>query len=1093
MFIIIIVVIGIVLYLANLNSRINNLENKLSNLDTVSKIENISAIIPKPQIQPNAEIQKEVVVKTPIAPHQDNFAQNLAKFGIAILILGVLFFLNYLDKQGLIGPVFKYVAGLSFGIGLLGVAEYLKNKSIKYTNLLRGAAFIIFYLTLFVGYIMFKIVALPLTLGLVMAVLAVSAIISIRENDELPFTLGVLGAYMVSFLVNVNFYNLNQENTLGILSYVMILNIAVLAVAFSKQWINSAVIGFVFTWIIFVSTMSADIGKAMLFVFSTIYGLQYLIVFLLQDFKKDKIMHNTVFLTVINTIVYLMVFYKLVDKTFWFDYVGFLVALLGAFHFIVYIMLRSINKTSEGVITLTHFVISVLLITVAIPLQFDGPLVTMIWFFEGIMLSFLSVLKDFKDKPIMYVLGFASIVAGIAHMIIFGDYKTVLDSGTILLNQSYIVWFGVFALINLIAYIWYNTVFDSMDVKFKTDISKAAFALILIGQVMFVTLTSFEINSFGKYRVNIVNNEINTQMELDRKLNSDQNNYLYNYDYSKYEEETQKIDSINKQTTFMQILLFIFMTIIYFVVGLVKKNNIVRNMGIVTLVITSVLLITLTLQLGPVYRIITFVGFGILLLIISYLYISKNKKPSIPNALMMFLMIGLFAGTADAKVIETKNWTYFGELQSSQIDVSDSVKDNQNLYVLPINKDVINLSKKNDLSDIRIIDKSNNEIPYILVKSNQNTQDIKDSVTQVKILENSLTKEGKKILVLDTNKEGALYNNLRLLTDSKSQNFRKKVRVYISDSFLTANSSAWREFEQRNIIYNYTNNSSFTVEKLDINLTGVSSRYMKIELVDDTEFDKNIKVNNQINIASAEIKYLKSEDKNVGYKIKDYLSGNFMFDNLSIYRDVKVLGEVKTDDKTEVVYEGDIDVEALTLKVDSSEKNFNRNIVIQGSNNDIDWITLSNGSIYRIDSPVYKGENLSISILPSTYKKFKVIVQNNNNKPLDILKTGQVKLQNTGVIFKVEGEPVSDLRIIVGNNIEAAPIYDIRNTINYFEEVAPRIIQYKELIKNPDYVPVKNVIPFGERNKVFLNIALLLFIAIMGIFGFFWMKNTHHE
>lgn len=1095
MFIIIIVVIGIVLYLFNLNSRIGNLENKFKNLNVLSKTESVPQNIVNNISNPVTSVDQPVVMPKAVAVeevhgHQDNFAQNLAKFGIAILVLGVLFFLNYLDKQGLIGPVFKYSAGLAFGAILLGVGEYLRSKSKAYVNLLRGAAFIIFYITLFIGYMVFKIVALPLTLGLVIAVLAISIMISLRENDELPFTVGALGAYMVSFLVNVNFNNLNQDNTIGILSYVFILNIAVLVVSFRKQWINSAVTGFIFSWCIFTLTLSSDIGKGLLFVFSSLYGLQYMIVFLLQDFKKDKITHNTVFLTVINTIVYLMVFYKLVDKTFWFDYVGFLVAALGVFHFMVYMMLRNINKTSEGVITLTHFVISVLLITVAIPLQFDGPLVTMIWFFEGVVLSFLSVLKDFRDKPIMYVLGFASIVAGIAHMIMFGDYKTVLDSGTILLNQSYIVWFGVFVLINVVVYIWYNTVSDSMDVGFKTDISKAAFALILIGQVMFVALTSFEINSFGRYRTEMINKDINTQMQLERQLSPDS----YGYNSEKFADKYTEISSIRKQTTFMQIVLFIFMTIIYFIIGLVKKNKIVRNMGIVTLVITSVLLITLTWELGPVYRIITFVGFGILLLIISYLYISKNKKPGLTNALMMFLMIGLFALTADAKVIEIKNWTYLAELQSSQIDVGDSAKDNQNLYVLPINKDVINLSKKNDLSDIRIIDKSKNEIPYILVKSNQNNLDIKDNVTQVKILENSLTRDGKKILVLDTNREGALYNNLRLLTDSKSQNFRKKVKVYISDSFLTANNSAWREFEQRNVIYNYTDNTSFTVEKLDINLTGVSSRYIKIELVDDIEFDKNIKVNNQIKITSAEIKYLKGEDKNVGYKIKDYLAGNFMFDNMSIYKDVKLLNNAVFENKSELTFEGDIDTEELILQIDKSEKNFNRNVVLQGSNDDIDWPIITNTNIYRVDSPIYKGENLSIKLPPSTFKKFRVIIQNNNNKPLSVEKSAKVKIQNTGVIFKTdEGVKISDLKIIVGNNIELSPIYDIKSIINFFEETTPQIIGHLNLSNNPEYIPTKNIIPFGEKNKVFLNISLLLFVLIIGIFGFFWMKNTHHE
>lgn len=1093
-----IIVVFIILYLAKINSRITYLENKLSNPNTAVKSEPISQpVIPQsiePTIQPVVQVEPTPVV------HQDNFAKNLAKFGIAILVLGVLFFLNYLDKQGLIGPVFKYVAGLTFGAVLLGVGEYLRSKTKEYVNLLRGAAFIIFYLTLFVGYIVFKIVALPITLGLVIGVLAISIIISLRENDELPFTTGALGAYMVSFLININFNHLNQENTVGVLTYILILNLAVLIVAFKKQWINSAVIGFIFTWSIFGSTLSSDISKGLLFTFSSLFGLQYLVVFLMQDFKKDKIMHNTVFLTVINTIVYLMVFYKLVNKTFWFDYVGFLVALLGIFHFVIYMILRNRNQSSEGVITLTHFVISILLVTVAIPLQFDGPLVTMIWFFEGVMLSFLSVLKDFKNKSVMYALGFGSIVAGISHMIMFGDYKTVLDTGHILLNQAYIVWFGVFALINLIAYIWYNTVHDSEDAHFKTQIRQVAFALILIGQLLFVILTSFEINNFGHYRETAIYKEINEQQALDSKLGVNTNQITYSHSYQldqdKYKEQYDQINSISKQTTFMQIVLFIFLTIIYFMIGLIKKNKIVRNMGVVTTVITSLLLIGLTWELGPIYRIITFVGFGILLLIVSYLYISKNKRVDMPHALMLLLIVGLLSAvTASAKVIDIKNWTTTANLAYPQLSVgnSTSTKD-QYIYVLPINKDVINLSKKNDLSDIRIIDKDHNELPYILVKSNQNTHNVEEDRAAVKILENSQTKDGKKILVLDTNKEGTLYNTLYLVRDSRSQNFRKKVKVYISDSFLTANSPSWREFEQKNVIYNYTDKENFIVENLNINVSGVSSRYLKIELSDDVDFDKSIQVNNQVSITGVQIGYLQTEAKSNGYLVKDYLRGSFIFDNLAIYKDIKVLDKITNDDRSEITYEGDIDVEELTMRIDENEKNFSRNVVIQGSNDDITWETKGTATIYRIDSPTYKGEKLSVTMLPATYKKFKVIIQNNNNKPLDVSKTGKVKLQNTGVLFKSD-IGLEGLKIIVGNNTEAAPVYDLQNTIGFFENTTPQLIQYNDLDKNAEYVPAKNIIPFGERNKILLNIGLLLFIAIVGIFGFFWMKKDtiHHE
>ena len=361
-------------------------------------------------------------------------------------------------------------------------------------------------------------------------------------------------------------------------------------------------------------------------------------------------------------------------------------------------------------------------------------------------------------------------------------------------------------------------------------------------------------------------------------------------------------------------------------------------------------------------------------------------------------------------------------------------------------------------------------------------------------MENSITRDNKRVLVLDTNREGVLYNNLYLSRDTKSINFRKKVKVYISDSFLTANSSAWREFEQKNIIYNYSDGVNFIVENLDINISGISSRYIKLELIDDLDFDKNIRVNNKITIQAVQVKYLKDENKNIGFKTKDYLSGNFTFNNLSIYKEVKLLNNAVFENKSELTFEGDIDTEELIIQVDNSEKNFKRNVVLQGSNDDIDWPIITNTNLYRIDSPTYKGEKLNIILPPSTFKKFRVIVQNNNNKPLSIEKIAKVKIQNTGVIFKInEDVKVTDIKIIVGNNVELSPIYDIKSIINYFEEITPQIIQYQNLISNPDYVSVKNTIPLAEKNKILLNIGLLLFILIVGIFGFFWMKKDKHE
>ena len=67
--------------------------------------------------------------------------------------------------------------------------------------------------------------------------------------------------------------------------------------------------------------------------------------------------------------------------------------------------------------------------------------------------------------------------------------------------------------------------------------------------------------------------------------------------------------------------------------------------------------------------------------------------------LIFFIAATLFSVKLEAKVMDTKNWTTEASLKTSEIEIQN---DNQNLYILPIDKDIVRLSKKNDLSDIKM-------------------------------------------------------------------------------------------------------------------------------------------------------------------------------------------------------------------------------------------------------------------------------------------------------------------------------------------------------------------------------------------------------
>ncbi len=454
MTILIIIAMGILLlgFIFNLNSRINTLENKFKNIRIVNHTSTtVNNNVPNERIETIQKVEEKV---TPVN-HQDHFAKNLAKFGVTVLALGVLFFLKYLDNKGFISYEIKYIAGLLFGVILLGIAEYIKNKNKQYTNILRGGAFVVLYLTIFLGFTLFNLTSWFITLSLITITLISSIIISYRDNDSISFTLGSLGAYLTLLFTAVN-HNISKALDVNILSYLLVLNLAIIFISFKKDWLKDSIIGFIATWSIFVSLFSSDISKSNLFLFSSLFGLQYLIIFLMQDFKNNKNSKVTVFFTSLNSLIYLSFIYSIMFNTKLFDYIGYLLVILGVFHIIIFILLNRINKdVNNNLIKLTHFVVGILIITAAVPLQFDGPIVTMIWFLEGVVLAFLAITKSFKDKYLMYVLSFIAIIIGIIHMIhmvTFGVYNNVFNTGRMFINQNYIIWFTVFVLINLIKY-----------------------------------------------------------------------------------------------------------------------------------------------------------------------------------------------------------------------------------------------------------------------------------------------------------------------------------------------------------------------------------------------------------------------------------------------------------------------------------------------------------------------------------------------------------------------------------------------------------------------------------------------------------------
>ncbi|MES2622785.1 MAG: DUF2339 domain-containing protein [Patescibacteria group bacterium] len=1092
------IIIVVVLYLTtfqDLKKRMALLENKVKRLElgNTTPTQSAAASTAIPSITAHSTVQAYIPqAKKPDMPkpeaHPENFGSVLAKIGIAILVLGIAFFLNYINSIGLLGNNTKFVMGLLAGGAMIGIAEYVKTKTLHYAQILRGGGIIVWYLTIFVGSMIYHIVSLPFALTLTIGVAVVSLLISLREKTETTFLIGTLGAYLVPLICG--FYAQDAVSLIQVLLYVCVINVGIVIVAKKQDWMRSIGIGFLFSWLVLFSFYGniATLGWATTWMATTICALTFLIVFVLGDIKRSRESTQTqtaVFLTVLNTCIYALTAYNILHTTPLAPYLGFLIAVLGAVHLCVYMYIRNVVNATDHPSALTHLVLFITLITAAVPVQFDGAVVTMIWFVEGIVLSYLATLNGFKGKMIMYILGFAGIIAGIIHMIMFGTYEGVYVSGVPFLNQKYLVWLFVIILVHAIAYIWKSSIKDqTLAADFRKSIWSSVLFLVVLAQAAFLGLSSLEIHQYASYKTQ----QVYAHQQQEREYYGD----AYEFDPSVNAE----VDTIQKTASFMNIVFFIIMTVLYLLIGLRKNNTVIRSLGIVTLVITLLQLFVFTWGLGQVYRIISFVGFGVILLIVSYMYVQHNKKntPLPPVALMLLATLSLIGATTHAAVVNPVDFSSvvtFTQPSQTAAQTSDT------WYVSSLDADIWTKSKKADFSDIRIVNKDNVEIPYVLVKQGTVAKTeptiSNDSFAGVKIIENTIQKyenKADRVVVLDSGKEGQVYTGITLQKTPDSKNFRKITHVYVSDSLLGASSPTWREVEQRSVVYNYTDPVGFVVENLEMRFPNMASRYIKIQFEEDTSLNTaGVTFTNQINITGARITY-DMPDKTTGTQIKNYLAGNFDLDADAEVAAVSVKS-VNNDDKktTELLINNVQAITSIKLSVDADEVNFKRDVTVQTSSDGVTWQTISSGQIYRIDSPVYKGENTTISLPVTTAPFMRVVVQNKSDTALTFEKQANVTAQKVGILFKVEGREAQTFKLLIGNESAIIPVYDIQKTLSYFGNTIPTQIDLTNIGPNPLFKG-EAAVPFTEKYPYMVNAALVFFVLVLGFLGYKWTKKA---
>lgn len=327
-----------------------------------------------------------------------------AKIGILTLVLGVSFFVKYSFDQNWIGTIGRVSLGFLFGGLLIILAHRLANTYKIFSSILIGGGIAIFYVTIGLGYYDYAIFTSLVSFMLSIGVTIFAVVLSYLYGRQELGVYAVVGGFIVPLLASIG------ENNIPMLyGYIFILNCGILAMSLNKNWKVVGTLSYILTllfflpWLCFTSSKNHTMGL----LFASLFYIQFYTLALILYYRSNRVLKfGVVSLLISNNLA--MLCSALITVPY--HYRGLAILILAIINAIVLIVVfRQMDKNRNLIYLMIGVVIS--LISIAIPVQLEGYVITIFWSVEAVLLLWLW----HKSKIKVIYLGY--VVVGIVSLI----------------------------------------------------------------------------------------------------------------------------------------------------------------------------------------------------------------------------------------------------------------------------------------------------------------------------------------------------------------------------------------------------------------------------------------------------------------------------------------------------------------------------------------------------------------------------------------------------------------------------------------------------------------------------------------------------
>ncbi|MCC9136839.1 DUF2339 domain-containing protein [Pontibacter silvestris] len=327
------------------------------------------------------------------------------KLGIAILVIGIGFFVKYAIDQDWINEAGRVTIGILAGGVLLGVAHWLRQSYKAFSSVLVGGGLAVLYFTIAIAFHEYALFSQAMAFVLMVAITGFSIFLAIAYNRVELAALALVGGFASPFMVSTG-----GGSYIALFVFVLILNLGILVLAYFKKWNLLNIIAYVFTIVLYggwlttrvIGTVNPPYTGAL--VFATLFYLVFFLMNIINNIKEQhRFVAPEIMILLSNTFLYysagMYVLYNIAAGA----YQGLFTIAIAVFNFVFAYLLYQNHKTDRNLVYLLIGLVLTFL-SLAAPVQLEGNYITLFWALEGVLLLWLS------QKPGIKLIRAASVI-----------------------------------------------------------------------------------------------------------------------------------------------------------------------------------------------------------------------------------------------------------------------------------------------------------------------------------------------------------------------------------------------------------------------------------------------------------------------------------------------------------------------------------------------------------------------------------------------------------------------------------------------------------------------------------------------------------